>query len=497
MATIQRARGHGLAIVLDLRPILLVVGVLLVILALAMLPAMIADLVTEQDGWQVFMISAALTLFVGVGLILMNRSTMTAALTSRQAFLMTTSAWITAAAFGALPFYLADFGLSAGEAFFESTSGITTTGATVMVGLDYAPRGILLWRATLQWLGGIGIIVMGVAILPMLSVGGMQLFRAESSDTSEKILPRVAQIASATSWIYVGLTFACGVLYWLVGMRAFDAMAHAMTTVATAGYSTYDASISAFRNPLVEAIAVVFMILGSLPFVLHIQFMRGDLRAHLRDAQVQWFLAVLVLAWLVMAGWLYLIGGRTPPEALRLAVFNITSIVTTTGYASADYNAWGQFPVAVFFFLMCVGGCTGSTAGGIKIFRFVVLYATVRTQVLRLLQPHGVVTPTYNRRPLPETVSLSVMAFFFLFALSFAVVTVILSLLGLDYITAMSSALSALACIGPGLGPVVGPAGNFMPLPETAKWVMSFAMLAGRLELFTVLILFSPAFWRT
>jgi trk system potassium uptake protein len=497
LVTVPRARGRGLALVLDLRPILLVIGLLLVTLALSMLPAMIADLVTEQDGWQVFLMSAALTMFVGVGLILMNRSTMTTALTSRQAFLMTTSAWLAVAAFGAVPFYLADFGLSPGEAFFEATSGLTTTGATVMVGLDYAPRGILLWRATMQWLGGIGIIVMGVAVLPMLSVGGMQLFRAESSDTSEKILPRVAQIAAATSWIYLGLTFACGVLYWLAGMRAFDAMAHAMTSVATAGYSTYDASVGAFRSPVIEAIGVVFMIIGGMPFVLHIQFLRGDLRAHLRDGQAQWFLAVLALSSLVMAGWLHLAAGRPPLEALRLAVFNITSIVTTTGYASADYNAWGTFPVSLIFFLMCVGGCTGSTAGGIKIFRFIVLYATVRTQVLRLLQPHGVVTPTYNRRPLPETVSLSVMAFFFLFALSFAVVAVILSLLGLDYLTAMSSALSALACIGPGLGPIVGPAGSFMPLPETAKWVMSFAMLAGRLELFTVLILFSPAFWRT
>lgn len=483
-------------VAIDLRPILMVIGILLVILALFMTPPMVADMAAGHPDWQVFLVAGSVTLFTGVSLLLMNRGPGFGELTGRQAFVLTTLVWVVVAAFAALPLAFSDLKLSVADAVFESMSGITTTGSTVITGLDRAPPGILLWRAILQWLGGIGIIVMGVAILPILSVGGMQLVRAESSDLSEKILPRAAQIASAIGLIYLSLTLACAILYWYAGMLPFDAAAHAMTTIATGGYSTRDASIGAFGSAAVEWIAIVFMVIGSLPFVLYIQVTSGNLVALFRDAQVRWFLGIVASASLAIAIWLALTLEFAPLDALRHATFNTISVITGTGYASVDYNLWGTFPVAALFFLMCVGGCTGSTTGGIKIFRFTVMHAIAMNQIARLVRPHGVFVPTFNRRPLPEAAAISVMAFVFMFGLSFAVIAAVLAVLGLDYLTAMSGALTALANVGPGLGEVIGPAGNFSSLPDSAKWVLSAAMLLGRLELFTVLILFTPTFWR-
>jgi trk system potassium uptake protein TrkH len=484
-------------VALDLRPILVVIGVLLIILALFMAPPMVADMAAGHPDWQVFLAAGAATLFAGVTLVLMNQGYGEAELTSRHAFLMVTTVWLVVALFAALPLVFSDLDLTLADAVFEATSGITTTGATVIVGLDVAPPGILLWRAILQWLGGIGIIVMGVAILPMLRVGGMQLVRAESSDLSEKILPRAAQIASAIGLIYLALTVLCAVLYYGAGMGTFEAAAHAMTTIATGGYSTRDASIGAFSSAPIECIGIVFMILGSLPFVLYIQVSNGQLRPLFADAQVRWFMGIIVIFVLAIALWLVIVQGIVPLEALRHAAFNIVSIISTTGYASSDYALWGTFPVTALFFLMCVGGCTGSTSGGIKIFRFTVLHAIAKNQIARLVRPHGVFVPTFNRRPVPESAAIAVMAFIFMFGLSFSAFALALSLLGLDYLTAMSGALTALANVGPGLGDIIGPAGNFSPLPESAKWLLSAAMLLGRLELFTVLVLFTPAFWRS
>ena len=482
---------------IDLRPILVVIGILLIILALFMAPPMVADMAAGHPDWQVFMAAGAVTLFSGVTLVLMNQGHGDAELTGRQAFLLTTSVWVVVGLFAALPLAFSDLELSLADAVFESVSGITTTGATVIIGLDVAPPGILLWRAILHWLGGIGFIVMGVAILPILRVGGMQLVRAESSDLSEKILPRAAQIASAIGLIYLGLTVLCAVLYYTAGMTTFDAAAHAMSTIATGGFSTRDASIGAFASPGIEAIGILFMILGSLPFVLYIQVTNGQLRPLFTDAQVRWFLGIIAMFVPVLAAWLIIVEGIAPFDAWRHAAFNVVSLISTTGFASSDYALWGTFPVTALFFLMCVGGCTGSTSGGIKIFRFIVLHAVAKNQISRLVRPHGVFVPTFNRRPVSETAAIAVMAFVFMFALSFAVFAMLLGMLGLDYLTAMSGALTALANVGPGLGDIIGPAGNFSTLPEGTKWLLSAAMLLGRLELFTVLILFTPAFWRS
>ena len=464
-------------------------------LAVAMCLPAIFDLIIGNPNWQVFLLAAALTLFIGIMLVLMTWDNVRK-ISIRQAFVLTTVVWVVIPSFAALPLAFADLQLSYTDAFFEAMSGLTTTGSTVMLGLDSTPPGILLWRALLQWLGGIGIIAMAIVILPLLQVGGMQLFRMESSDTSDKVMPRTTQIVTYISVLYVALTALCAVLYLAGGMSGFDAVTHAMTTIATGGFSTHDASVGYFNSPAIDATATMFMLIGGMPFVLYLQALRGAPLRLIRDSQVRWFLATVVIA--VLSMWFYLEGdleGQVFKNFFRVA-FNVVSVITGTGYSTEDYSAWGPFAVSVLFFLMFVGGCAGSTTCGIKIFRFQVLYATAKNQMYRLLQPHGVFIPYYNRRPIPETVTESVMGFFFLYALAFAVIAMGLGLLGLDFLTAASGAATAISNVGPGLGPRIGPAGTFATLPDAAKWLLSFGMLLGRLELFTVLVLLLPSFWR-
>ena len=480
----------------EFRAVFLVNGILLLILGLAMLvPAMLDARVGHPD-WQVFMAAAFVTGFVGAALSITCWGS-GEYLNLRQAFILTTSVWVVTPAFGALPFVFSELNLSYTDAFFEAMSGITTTGSTVISGLESAPPGILIWRALLQWMGGIGIIVTAVAILPLLQVGGMQLFRMESSDASEKVLPRTAQIAGAISIIYLALSLLCAIVYWAAGMPPFEAAAHAMTTIATGGFSTSDLSVGSYDSALIDFTAMTFMIIGSLPFLLYFQVVRGRPLALWRDSQVRWFFAILAAAIGCMT--LYQISGNDLPlaQSLRFTAFNVTSIMTGTGYVTDDYGQWGGFAVVLFFFVMFIGGCAGSTSCGIKIFRFQVLYAAAHTQMSRLLQPHGVFVANFNRRPIPDAVMDSVMSFFFLFALSFAVMAVLLSLMGLDFLTAVSGAATAISNVGPGLGDVIGPSGTFAPLPDMAKWLLAAGMLLGRLELLTVMVLFTRTFWRS
>lgn len=480
----------------DLRPVFLVVGVLLMTLAVSMaLPALV-DLAVGNPDWQVFTAAGLFTLFTGGILVLTTRSE-SRKLSVRQAFLLTTLAWIAMPAFAALPFRFSELHMSYTDAFFEAMSGLTTTGSTVIVGLDGAPPGILMWRSLLQWLGGIGILVMAISILPMLQIGGMQLFRMEFAERIEKALPRAAQIAGSIALIYLGLTLACAVLYWVFGMGPFDAVNHAMTTVATGGFSTRDGSIGYFESSAIDATATLFMVLGSLPFLLYLSVIRGDLLALARDSQVKWFLGILIGAVAMLIVFLWHGQGWALNEALRHVSFNATSIMTGTGYATTSFDLWGAFALPVFFFLMFIGGCAGSTTCGIKVFRVQVLYETARTQLKSLLQPHGVFIGYYNGRPIPPGVSDSVLSFFFLFVACFAAIAMGLAAMGLDFLTATSGAATAIANVGPGLGPIIGPAGNFAALPDAAKWLLAFGMLLGRLELFTILVLLAPSFWRT
>lgn len=479
----------------DFRPIFLVNGILLVTLSAAMLVPAAVDLAAANPDWQVFAAASVLTMFIGAMLALTNW-VKTDVLSVRQAFVMTATSWCLLPGFAALPLAFSDLNLSYTDAFFEAMSGITTTGSTVIVGLDYAPPGILLWRSLLQWLGGIGIIVMAVSVLPMLQVGGMQLFRMEFAERMEKALPRAAQIGAWISIIYLGLTMLCASLYWFAGMSGFDAINHAMTTVATGGFSTYDSSVGLFGSASIEWISTCFMVLGSLPFLLYLQALRGSPRALLVDSQVRWFFGFLLSAIGIMILYLVIEKSWTWADAIRFTSFNVTSVMTGTGYATQDYGAWGAFALPLFFLLMFIGGCAGSTTCGIKVFRFQVLYATARVQLKKLLQPHGVFIAYYNKKPIPESVEGSVMSFFFLFMMIFALLACGLGLLGLDFVTATSGAATAIANVGPGLGETIGPAGNFATLPDTAKWLLSLGMLLGRLEIFTVLVLLAPSFWR-
>ena len=486
---------------LDLRPVFLVSGLFLVALGAVMLVPMLVDLGAREgssDDWKGFGLSAVLTAGTGTLLAAASWGRMTA-ITTRQGFLITTMSWVALALASALPFAFGEMNLAPTDAVFESMSGLTTTGATVVVGLDAAPPGFLLWRSILQWIGGVGVIIMAIAILPFLSVGGMQLFRLESSDRSDKVLPGAKQIAAAITWLYVALTTACFLTYWGLGMEAFDAVNHAMTTIATGGYSTHDASFGYFLSAPgvgpVDVAATVFMILGSLPFGLYLLMLRGRWAPTFTDAQVRFFLTTALVFTAIIMARIMALFDFAPFEGFRLASFNVVSIMTGTGYATTDYGLWGPFAVGFFFCIMFVGGCAGSTSCGLKIFRLQVALAALGVYARRLAHPRRVWIARYNGRPLTEDVFLSVLSFFFIYFAIFATCAVALSLFQLDPVTALSAAGSAVANVGPGLGDIIGPAGNYAPLPDGAKWILCVAMLLGRLELLTVLVLFVPSFW--
>jgi len=472
-----------------------VIGLLLIILALSMTLPAIADAASQGVVWPVFIISSATTLFVGVSLALAFRRP-SFQLSLKETFILTTASWLTITLFASLPLWFSSPQLSITDAFFEAMSGLTTTGSTVMSDLDKAPRGILLWRAILQWLGGIGIIVMAVAVLPILRVGGMQLFRTESSDHSQKLLPRTAPIAGWITLTYVGLTLVWATALWLAGMGKFDAVCHAMTTIATGGFSTSDGSIGHFNKAAIDWIVIAGMLVGGMPFILYLRAVRGDLAALVRDSQVQWFIGFCIVSSLIMTAWLCYHMEAPPLIAIRYAAFNTVSVITGTGYITAPYDQWGSFAVTVLFFLMFVGGCTGSTTGGIKVFRYQVLLNSARIELTRLIRPHVVMTPRFNGEPIPSGIANAVRSFFFVFFAGFIVTALALGLHGYDFITSTSGAATAIANVGPGLGPLIGPENNFASLSDSATWLLSAAMLLGRLELFTVLVLFIPSFWR-
>ncbi len=488
----QTARASPL---IDLQPVLLVVGVLLSTLGCAMMLPALFELAIGDADWVVFAMSSLLTLFIGISLAIANRGR-AETFSVKQAFLLTNLSWLSLTALGAMPFAFSHMELSYTDAFFEAMSGITTTGATILTNLDETPAGILLWRALLQWLGGLGIIVMAISVLPILQVGGMQLFRVEGFMLEGKVLPRATQIAGSLIAFYGAITAFCALCYAIAGMSIFDAIIHAMTTIATGGFSSHDASLAYFSNELIEVIAILFMIVGSLPFVLYLRALRGDASVIFADSQVRWFFGILALftalAWIAYQ--------TTPPEPIPTrfitVLFNVTSVMTGTGYATTAYDNWSSMAVVVFFMVMFIGGCSGSTSCGIKIFRFQVMFEVIRCRVRQTIYPKGVFVEEYNGRPIPRSVTGAVMGFIFAFLACFVATATALNLMGLDLMTSLSAAASAIANVGPGLGAMVGPVGNYAALPDAAKWVLAAAMLVGRLEIFAVLVLLSPSFWR-
>jgi len=470
-------------------------GVLLLILGVFMLIPFFVQFLYDEES-NTFLSSASITAFIGMLLVLTNLED-EKKLNLQQAFLLTTLSWLSIAIFGCIPFLLSGLNLSFVDAFFESMSGITTTGSTIMPNLDNAPKSILIWRALLQWLGGIGVIVMAITILPLLNIGGMQLFRMESSDTTEKILPRTRKVTLIISIIYLTLTLVCGTSYWLAGMNIFDSVAHAMTTIATGGFSTYSSSIGYFQNPRIEVISIIFIILGSVPFIAYLKFVKGDRKIFFKDAQIKGLIYILIISILLIFS--YLILSNTEYgflENLRISTFNVVSVLSGTGYVTADFSSWGKFPLIFFLFLMFIGGCAGSTTCGIKIFRFQILGHFMLNQLKKLIYPRGVFSMKYNNEKISNTFIYSIITFVFLYFFIFFILAAFLSIDGLDFITAISGSASAISNVGPGLGDVIGPNGNFSDLPSFSKLSLSLGMLLGRLELFAVLVLFFPSFWK-
>ena len=471
------------------------IGVLLIILGTFMLIPFFVQLIYEEKN-STFLSSASITAFIGVLLVLTNLED-EKKLNLQQAFFLTTMSWLSIALFGCLPFLLSDLNLSFVDSFFESMSGITTTGSTIITNLDNAPKGILIWRALLQWLGGIGVIVMAITVLPLLNIGGMQLFRMESSDTTEKILPRAREVTLIISAIYLVLTILCAFFYWTFEMNIFDSIAHSMTTVATGGFSTYNDSIGYFESSKIEITSTIFILLGSLPFIAYIKFVKGDKKIFFKDIQIRGLIYIFLASVLLMFFYLFFSSTEySVIENLRISTFNIVSILTGTGYVTADFGLWGNFSLMFFIFLMFVGGCAGSTTCGIKIFRFQILGIFIISQIKKLVYPHGIFPVKYNKQKISNSFIYSIITFVFLYFFIFFILAIILSLNGLDFVTSISGAATAISNVGPGLGDVIGPNGNFHSLPDFSKLSLSLGMLLGRLEMFAVLVLFFPSFWK-
>ena len=471
------------------------IGVLLIILGTFMLIPFFVQIIYDEKN-STFIASASVTIFIGILLVLTNLEE-NRKLNLQEAFLLTTLSWLSIAIFGCLPFLLSDLNLSFVDAFFESMSGITTTGSTIITNLDNAPKGILIWRAIMQWLGGIGVIVMAITVLPLLKIGGMQLFRMESSDTTEKILPKAREVTFIIAMIYLTLTLACGLAYWIFGMNIFDSIAHAMTTIATGGFSTYTDSIGYFQNSKIEIVAIVFIILGSLPFISYLKFVKGNKKIFFEDSQIKGLVYIVVLTILSMFLYLMLTNNEYSfSENLRVSAFNVLSILSGTGYVTTDFSLWGKFPLVFFLFLMFVGGCAGSTTCGIKIFRFQILGIFILNQIKKFVYPRGIFSIKYNNEKINDPFIYSIITFVFLYFFIFFILSALLSLNGLDFVSAISGAATAISNVGPGLGDVIGPSGNFEALPDFSKLSLSLGMLLGRLEMFAVLVLFFPSFWK-
>ena len=477
------------------KTVFFLIGILLIVLGASML-APYALQVTQEEGSHSFLSASFVTIFIGVLFLLANLER-EFKLNLRQTFLFSSLAWFMVAVFGSLPFLLSAEDFTFSEAFFESMSGITTTGATIISDLDGSPKSILLWRSIMQWLGGIGIVVMAITILPLLKVGGMQLFKMEGPDSTEKILPRTVEVAVIIISTYLMLTFLCSLFYWIFGMSVFDSISHAMTTIATGGFSTHNDSIGYFNNSNIEIIASIFIILGSIPFITYLKFSQGNRKIFFQDVQIKGLIYLLVISIVIMFFYLIFIGYESSLlDKIRIASFNVVSILSGTGYVTDDFGLWGKFSLIFFLLLMFIGGCAGSTACGIKIFRLQMLLLFLKNQIKKLLSPNSVIITKYNNQKISENFINSVIIFIFTFLFIFLIIAMLLSISGLDFITSISGAASSISNVGPGLGDIIGPNGNYKDIPDISKWILAFGMLLGRLELFAVLVLFFPSFWR-
>jgi trk system potassium uptake protein TrkH len=478
-----------------LRMIAFILGIFLITLAISMaIPIVVELTMASQERLSDFVWPAVITLGCGLAMVLPGQPKHVQ-LRPRDMYMLTTSSWVVVCGFAALPMVFIQH-INYTDSFFETMSGITTTGSTVLTGLDHASPALLIWRSMLHWLGGIGFIGMAVAVLPLLRVGGMRLFQTESSDWSEKVMPRSHMVAKYILAIYVALTTLGFLAFWWAGMTPFEAINHSMSLISTGGFSTSDASLAHWPQPAVHWVAVAVMILGSLPFTLYVAFLRGHRKALFRDQQVRGFLGFLLITWLVFGTWLWFNSNNEWLDAVRIVAVNVTSVVTTTGLALGDYTLWGSLSIMLFFYLTFIGGCSGSTAGGLKIFRFQVAYVMLKANMQQMIHPRAVIKQQYNNHSIDDDIVRSLITFSFFFTITIGVLALALALIGLDWVTALTGAATAVCNVGPGLGPIIGPVGNFATLPDSAKWLLSLGMLFGRLEIVTILVLLTPAFWR-
>ena len=469
-------------------------GILQIILGISMIFPIIIQIIFGELNSS--FISASLITIIFGTLFLLSNLDQDKKLNLQHAFLLTALSWISVAIFGSLPFIFSDLDLSITDSFFESMSGITTTGSTIITDLNSTPKAILLWRAILQWLGGIGIIVMAITLMPIMNVGGMQLLKISSTDGSEKILPKTKEISIRLIIIYIALTFLCALFYKIFGMKFFDSLTHSMTTIATGGFSNYNDSIGHFNNFKIEMTSMVFIILGSIPFIAYIKYLSGTKNIFITDTQIKSFIKIIFFSILILFLYLVIFNKSFSEISLRSISFNVISILTGTGYVTQNFDSWGNFPLIYFLILMFIGGCAGSTTCGIKIFRVQILYLFIKNQLKKIIYPRGIFIIKYDNNNVNEKFMASIISFIYLYIVIFFVIAALLSLSGLDFTTSISGAATSISNVGPGLGELIGPNGNFSQLPNFSKWVLSFGMILGRLELFAILVLFLPSFWQ-
>lgn len=474
-----------------------VLGLLLMVFSLSMLPSVLVSFYYQDGIHNAFILGFLLTLVAGF-ISWMPVRHYQGELRTRDGFVITVLFWVVLGLAGSIPIHLAPTAtVTYTDSFFESFSALTTTGATVVVGLDSLPKSLLFYRQQLQWMGGMGIIVLAVAVLPMLGIGGMQLYRTETpgpvKDT--KLTPRITETAKALWYIYAALTIACALAYWIAGMSPFDAIAHSFSTVAIGGFSTHDASMGYFDSVAIEMVAVVFMILSVANFGLHFVAWRNrSIKQYLLDPEYRFFIVIMLVFVVMTTATLMVTRVYAPGEALRYGIFESVSLLTTTGYGTADFASW---PLYLPFFLILasfIGGCAGSTAGGIKAIRTMLLLKQGLREIKRLIHPAGVFPIKVGKRAVGDRVIEAVWGFFSMYILIYGLILFALLATGMDFVTSWSAVAAALNNLGPGLGDV---ASHYANIPDMAKWVLCIAMLLGRLEIFTLLVLFSPHFWRS
>ena len=471
-----------------------ILGLLLISFSFTLFPPMGVSLWYQDEAFSALVV--AFLVMCGIGILLwFPARDAKKELHLHDGFMITAMFWIVLSIVGALPFLFVP-NLNLAQAVFESVSGFTTTGATVISGLDDLPKSILYYRQQLQWLGGLGIIVLAVAVLPMLGIGGMQLYRAETPGPmrDEKLTPRLAHSAKSLLYIYIILTIGCALAYWMAGMTLFDAIGHSYSTVATGGFSTHDASLGYFNSPLIEIIAMVFIILGSLNFTVHfVVWHKRNLRHYWHDIQGRVFIYIVLVLIIISVVVLMLQGVYSFWTALRYGSFQVISIISSTGFGIADFSAWPLFLPILILSSGFIGGCVGSTAGGLRVIRFILLYKQAGQEIMRLIHPHAVITVKIANKKVPNNVTQAVWGFAFLYVASYFFLSILFMATGVDLITAFSGIAATLNMTGPGLGDVAVTYGG---ISDIGLWILSFSMLLGRLEIFTLLVLLSPAFWR-